>query len=73
MNPVFLFVARTAAGIMNRLPSLRPVCKKTADTAWGPGVVTRDLARPRASRYRFSGSMLMIGVGLGGLVKVVGR
>ena len=35
MNPVFLFVARTAAGIMNRLPSLRPVCKKTADTAWG--------------------------------------
>lgn len=73
MNPVFLFVARMAPGIMNRLPSLRRVCKKRAVAALGRGVVTRDLARPRGGRYRFSGPMLMILVGIGGLVKVVAK
>jgi hypothetical protein len=73
MDPVFLFVALTAAGIINPPPSLRGVWKKPAYTAWGTDVLSQDLARPRVSRYRFSLSVRMIVVGVAGLIKVVGK
>jgi hypothetical protein len=73
MDQVFLFVALTAAGITNLLRSQRGVWETTASTALGTDGVAQDLARPRVSRYRFSLSVRMIGVGSAVLIKVVGE
>jgi hypothetical protein len=73
MDQVFLFVALTAAGIINLLRSQRGVWKTPASTPLGTDAVAQDLARRRVSRYMFSLSVLMIGVGFAVLIKVVGE
>jgi hypothetical protein len=72
MDQVFLFVALTAAGIINLLRSPHGMRKTLAYDVLGTDDVSHP-AHPRASRYTFSLPVLVIVVGVARLIKAVGK